>query len=148
MSSVMSCGALRPTTNSTYDGPGGRVRISEEGTREKAPLLENSVPTSEKVSMDVPEGRPSISGSRELSTALEHARRAVQLDTDGLIPQAVEEYNKTAELLDELLGMAGEVGEAERVKMIRDTYKERAELLWLIIKPEDPPMTTHDSQPT
>lgn len=114
----LSCGALRPTTNSTYDGPGGRVRISEEGTREKAPLLENSVPTSEKVSMDVPEGRPSISGSRELSTALEHARRAVQLDTDGLIPQAVEEYNKTAELLDELLGMAGEVGEAERVKMI------------------------------
>jgi hypothetical protein len=81
--------------------------VSHDLDREKSPLLEKSVEASPR-----PSG---IGGCRTLSAALERAHRAVQLDSAGLAIQAVEEYRKTVELLDETLQIEVEDEEAARL---------------------------------
>ncbi|CEL52248.1 hypothetical protein RSOLAG1IB_00788 [Rhizoctonia solani AG-1 IB] len=71
-----------------------------------------------------------------LLNALEHANRAVALDTAGSVPEATEEYNRTVELLE---GVLRDIGEDDsdnedslRIKKICDSYKNRTQLLILV----------------
>ncbi|KAJ1310222.1 hypothetical protein OPQ81_006964 [Rhizoctonia solani] len=94
-------------------------------SKENPPLLEKH---NEKN-----EGTRRMSRRPTLLNALDHANRAVALDTAGSVSEATEEYNRTIELLEGVIRDIGEDhGDDEdsvRIKKICDSYRNRTQLL-------------------
>ncbi|ELU44543.1 MIT domain-containing protein [Rhizoctonia solani AG-1 IA] len=91
----LSCGILGSTRSSCS------VRRSmKKRSNESPPLLEKHE--------EKEEGTRRMSRRPTLLNALEHANRAVALDTAGSVPEATEAYNRTIELLEGVLRDIGE----------------------------------------
>ncbi|KAH7340436.1 hypothetical protein B0J17DRAFT_715655 [Rhizoctonia solani] len=97
-------------------------------SEENPPLLEKH---NEKA-----EGTRRMSRRPTLLDALSHAHRAVALDSAGSVSEATEEYNRTIELLEDVLQNIGEDSsdneDSVRIKKICDSYRNRTQLLTLV----------------
>ncbi|CAE6432668.1 unnamed protein product [Rhizoctonia solani] len=116
----LSCGVLGSTRSSC-----SVRRAVKKRSNESPPLLEKH--------KEKDEGTRRMSRRPTLLNALEHANRAVALDTAGSVPEATEEYGRTIELLE---GVLRNIGEDEsdnedslRIKKICDSYRNRTQLL-------------------
>ncbi|EUC67222.1 MIT domain protein [Rhizoctonia solani AG-3 Rhs1AP] len=112
----LSCGVLGSARSSC-----SARRAMKQRSSENPPLLEKH------------NGTRRMSRRPTLLNALEHANRAVALDTAGSVSEATEEYNRTIELLEGVLQGIGEDSsdneESVRITKIRDSYRNRTHLL-------------------
>ncbi|KAL5635973.1 hypothetical protein ACGC1H_004695 [Rhizoctonia solani] len=117
---LLSCGVLGSARSSC-----SARRAMKQRSSENPPLLEKH---NEK-----DDGTRRMSRRPTLLNALDHANRAVALDTAGSVSEATEEYNRTIELLEGVLQGIGEDSsdneESVRIKKICDSYRSRTHLL-------------------
>ncbi|CAE7225758.1 unnamed protein product [Rhizoctonia solani] len=116
----LSCGVLGSSRTSC-----SARRAMKQRSKENSPLLEKH---NEKE-----EGTRRMSRRPTLLNALDHANRAVALDTSGSVSEATEEYTRTITLLEAVLRDIGEDDsdneDSVRIKKICDSYRSRTQLL-------------------